>query len=327
MTAKSLRLLRARGFTMYTGVPGITYKGFAGGKPLLDFGDADRQMQEAKELGFLAVDSYGAGVSGLDGYHPDTAKMTAAGFKEYGEFIKVLYDAIEQHARDKGWLPVYWNIGDEPIGDELKRSIENATAYRMAFPAGPPFFTAATSLQPGRDANDPNFMLARALHVATLNLHDEAGVALLRKQRGEWALYNQGSRWTYGDYLYKAAKEFGLKFELTWHWNLAAGDPYYALDCREDDYAWANATPDGQLLPSLEFERISAGLDDYRGLLTLARLAKAKAGSPAARAANGLLEGRMAAFRIGDLDHDKLFGIDDWELFRRQVAGAIEALQ
>ncbi len=327
MTAKSLRLLRARGFTMFTGVPSLAYQGFAGGKPVLDFRNADRQMQDAKDLGFLAVDSYGAGLAGLDGYYPDTGKMTAAGFKEYGEFIKVVYDAIERHARDKGWLPVYWNLGDEPSGDNLKKSIQNATAYRMAFPAGPPFFTAATSLQPGGDASDPNFMLARALHVATLNMHDEAGVTLLRKQRGEWALYNQGSRWAYGVYLYKAAKEFNLKFELTWHWNAVAGDPYYALDCREDDYAWANANPDGQLLPSVEFERIAAGLDDYRGLLTLARLAKGKAGSPAARAGESLIAGRMAAFHIGDLDHDKLFGINDWESFRQRLVGAIEALQ
>ena len=34
----------------------------------------------------------------------------------------------------------------------------------------------------------------------------------------------------------------GLKFRLAWHWNIVAGDPYYALDCREDDYAWANST-------------------------------------------------------------------------------------
>ena len=38
-----------------------------------------------------------------------------------------------------------------------------------------------------------------------------------------------------------------MKFRVSWHWNVVAGDPYYALDCREDDYAWCNASPDGRL--------------------------------------------------------------------------------
>jgi hypothetical protein len=327
MTAKSLRLLRARGFTMFTGVPSVAYRGFAGGKPVLDFHVADRQMQEAKDLGFLAVDSYGAGVGGFDANYRDTAKMQAAGFRDYSEFVKKIFTAVQQHAQEKGWLPVYWNLGDEPGGDNLKRSIVNATAYAIAFPNGPPFFTAATSLERNTTASDPYFTLARALHVPALGGFDEAGVNLLRREGGQWAFYNGGSRWTYGAYMYKAAKEFNLKFRVAWHWNIAAGDPYYALDCREDDYAWAAASPGGQLIPSVEFARIAAGLDDYRYLLTAARLARAKAGSPAAQTAEALIQARMAAFHLGDRDHDRRFGVQDWTAFRDRLAAAIEALQ
>jgi hypothetical protein len=106
-----------------------------------------------------------------------------------------------------------------------------------------------------------------------------------------------------------------------------AGDPYYALDCREDDYAWCNATPDGQLIPAIHFDQLRAGLDDYRCLLTLARLAKEKAGISAAKAAEELLAARLAAFRLGQRDHDALFGPDDWQLCRRKLADAIEALR
>ena len=98
-----------------------------------------------------------------------------------------------------------------------------------------------------------------------------------------------------------------MKFRLSWHWNAAAGDPYYALDCREDDYAWCNATPDGKLIPWIEFERLREGLDDYRRLLTLARLAKEKAGTPAAQAARKLIATRLAAFKLGQRDHEALF--------------------
>jgi hypothetical protein len=326
MTQKSLLMLRAHGFTMFTGVPYVTYQGFKDGKPALDFSAADRQMADARRYGFRAVNSYGAGVTGIDAYHPDLGKMKEAGFTDYSAFIKAIYSAIDRHAQEKEWLPVYWNLGDEPLGDDLKASIENAKAYREAFPNGPPFFTAATSLYTNV-TNDPNFELAKTLHVATLAHHDEAGLKLLASAGGAWAYYNNASRWTYGIYLYKAVKEFGLKFRLAWHWNLVAGDPYYALDCREDDYAWANATPDRRLVPSVEFMRIAAGLDDYRHLMTLARLAKAKQGTPAARQAEALVRNRMAAFHLGQLDHDPLFGVDDWAAYRRQLADAIETLQ
>ena len=116
------------------------------------------------------------------------------------------------------------------------------------------------------------------------NNHDEAGVKLLHDAGSDWAFYNGGNRWTYGCYMYKAAREFGMKFRVSWHWNAVAGDPYYALDCREDDFAWCNASPDGRLIPSVEFERLREGLDDYRRLITLDRLAREKSDRPAAQA-------------------------------------------
>ena len=326
MTEKSLLMLRAYGFTMFTGVPSVVYRGFKDGKPLLDFSAADRQMADAGRKGFQAVNSYGAGVIGIDAYSRDLGKMKEAGFADYSAFVKAVYSVIDRHAREKEWLPVYWNLGDEPSGDGLKESIENARAYRQAFPHGPPFFTAATSLG-SHDRNDPAFELSRTLHLATLGGHDETSLKLLASAGGAWAYYNGGNRWTFGIYLYKAASEYGMKYRLAWHWHAVAGDPYYALDCREDDLAWANATPNRQLVPSVEFMRIAAGLDDYRHLLTLARLAKAKEGTPAASQAEALIHNRMAAFHLGQVDPDPLFGVDDWTAYRRRLADAIETLQ
>jgi hypothetical protein len=312
---------------MFSGVPRVVYEGFELGKPVLDFSVADRQMKEARSLGFLAVDSYGSGVSGIEPYFEDTAKMTAAGFTDYAKFIRAVYSEVQKHAREKNWLPVYWNIADEPGADDLKRSAINAGAYRTAFPEGPPFFTGATMLNSGKDASDPNFVLAKNLTVPSLSYHDEPGLRLLHQQGTDWAFYNTANRWTYGTYMYKAAAQFGMKFRIGWHWNLVAGDPYYALDSREDDTAWANSSPQGQLVPGIEFARISAGLDDYRELLTAARLAKARAGTAAARAAESLIAVRMAAFHLGNNDHDAVFGTEDWAKFRLQISDAIEALQ
>jgi hypothetical protein len=323
MASRSLERLRQYGLTTCSGLPRIRYLGFRDGQPTFDFRAGDEQMQRLKAAGFaMPVVSY-VHLDGLNLYYKDEAAMRAAGFDDYSRFIRTVFAAIQSHADAAGWLPVYWNLGDEPIGDDLRRAAENAEAYRAAVPVGPPFFTAATSFT-GDKADDPHFRFARALHVANLNLHDEACVGLLRGAGAGWAFYNGGNRWTYGTYMYKAAKEFDMKFRLSWHWNVVAGDPYYALDCREDDYAWCNASPNGELIPSLHFEReIREGVDDYRYLLTLARLADQKQDV----AAKALIRGRLDAFRLGQRDHDALFPASDWRDFRRQLAEAIERLR
>ena len=326
LSLKSLLKLREYGFTSLSGLPILTYNGFKDGKPLIDYSVGDAQMKMAKEAGFtMPIINY-CSFSGLDLYYQSTDQMKAAGFNDYSEFVKAIFTDVQKHADANAWLPVYWNLGDEPLGDDIKRSITNAEAYAKAFPKGPPFFTADTSFA-GKDTTSDHFIFSKALHVADWNDHDEDSIKLLHEAGRDWAFYNGGDRWTYGIYLYKAAKQFNMKYRLAWHWNAVAGDPYYALDCREDDYAWCNATPDGRLVPSVEFEQLREGLYDYRYMLTLARLAKEKAGTPAAKAAEELLATRLASFKLGQRNHDALFGPEDWNVFRRKMTEAIEALR
>ncbi|MHC4712659.1 MAG: hypothetical protein ACYTAN_05215 [Planctomycetota bacterium] len=326
MARKSLERLREYGFTSFSGLPIVYYRGFKDGKPVLDFSVGDAQMKRAREAGFgMPVTNY-CPFGGLNLYYQDTAAMAAAGFEDYSAFVKAIFSEIQKHADENNWLPVYWNLGDEPVGDNLTRSAENARAYTAAFPEGPPYFTAATSFR-GDDPEEPHFKLASALHVANVNGHDEAAINLLHRAGRDWAFYNGGNRWTYGVYMYKAVKEFDMKFRFSWHWNVVAGDPYYALDCREDDYAWCNTSPDGTLIPSLQFERLREGLDDYRMLLTLARLVEENKASAEAATATALIAERMGAFRLGQRDHDALFGVEDWKALRRRVAEAVSSLR
>ena len=323
MATKSLCKLRDYGFTTCSGLPVVTYRGFKNGAPSLDFSAGDAQMAQLREAGFtMPVVTYCA-FNGLSTYYQDAAAMKAAGFTDYSQFLKALFGAIQQHADAAHWLPVYWNIGDEPIGDDLLRSAQNAEAYHKAFPQGPPFFTAASSFR-GSDRANPHFRLSKALHVADWNDHDEASVALLHEAGGDWAFYNGGNRWTYGVYLYKAAQQFGMKFRLSWHWNASAGDPYYALDCREDDYSWCSASPDGQLIPTVHFEQLRAGLGDYRRMLTLARLAKEKKGTPAAQSGEQLLSEILSSFKLGDRE---LKGAASFDELRAKLDAALENLR
>jgi hypothetical protein len=299
MAAKSLRKLREYGFTTATGLPSLTYHGFKNGVPQIDFSRGDAQMRLFRQLGFtMPVVTY-TPFDGLDLYRKDEEAMRAAGFSDYSAFVRAIFTAVQRHADAAGWLPVYWNLADEPLGDDLKRSAENAAAYRRAFPKGPPYFTGASSFQ-GSNASDPHFRLSKALHVANWNGHDKASVKLQHAAGNGWAFYNGGNRWTYGVYLYKAAKQYDMKFRVAWHWNVVAGDPYYALDCREDDYAWCNSSPDGELIPAVHFERLREGLDDYRRMLTLARLAKEQTGTAAAQEGRALLAEILGGFELGD---------------------------
>jgi hypothetical protein len=326
MYQRCMRKMREYGCTTCSGIPKIAYQGFKDGQPVLDFTVADEQMRLAKELGFLAVIGYGGGISGIEPYQQDTAQMTAAGFTDYAEFIRAVYTAVQKHADSNGWIPVYYNLCDEPLGETLVRCTENAEAYRRAFPKGPPYFTGASSFT-GNDRQNPHFRLSKALHVADWNGHDEDSVNLLHAADSQWAFYNGGNRWTFGTYMYKAVKQFDMKFRVSWHWNCAAGDPYYALDCREDDYAWCSAAPDGQLIPAVQFEQVRAGLGDYRRLVTLARLAKEQPSLPAAAAGQALIATRLAAFKLGQRDHDQLFPPADWNEFRHKLDDAIDALR
>lgn len=323
MAAKSLRKLREYGFTTATGLPVVTYQGFKDGAPRFDFTQADTQMKLFKDNAFrMPVVSY-CPFNGLNTYYKNEEAMRAAGFTDYSRFIRAVFGAVQKHADRAGWLPVYWMIGDEPLGDDLVRSAANAKAYRKAFPKGPPFFTAATSFT-GNNKDNPHLPLARALHVPALNLHDEASVKLLHDAGGDWGFYNDGNRWTYGVYMYKAAKQHGMRFRVAWHWNACAGDPYYALDCREDDYAWCNANADGELIPAVQFERLREGLDDYRRMLTLVRLAKEHADTPAGRDGAKLLADILGSFRLGDRE---LKGAKSFAGLRARLDEAIEKLR
>src|SRR5207249_3064520 len=107
----------------------------------------------------------------------------------------------------------------------------------------------------------------------------------------------------------------------------AAGDPYYALDSREDDYAWVATNANRELIPAIHFERdIRAGIDDYRYMLTLSRLVREKPHHPAAAAGQRLLTQKLAAFKLGERDHDAKWPISEYRDYRLKLALAIEAL-
>jgi hypothetical protein len=229
------------------------------------------------------------------------------------------------HAKEAHWLPFALNLCDEPLGDTAVRSAANAKAGRDAAPADL-LTTGATSVESPKP-DDPHLALAKALKIPNLNGHDEAAIKAIHAAGNGWAFYNGGNRWTYGTYMFKCAQQYGMKFRLDWYWNACAGDPYYPLDCREDDYAWCVTNARGDLIPTMHFEReIRAGIDDYRYMLTLSRLVKQHPGSPAAAAAAKLLNDKLASFQLGEREHNAKWAPSEYMTYQWKLAEAIEKL-
>jgi len=326
MFKKSLAKMREYGCTTFSGIPTIRISEWKDRKPIIDFTQADREMADALSAGFTkVVVNYNGGIGGFDNYHFDVAAMKAAGFTDYVAFLRAVLTVVGDHAKAANWLPVAYNLCDEPQSDDAKIAAENARAWRQAAPAGM-LTTGATSVQsPAPD--DPHLALAKALRAPNLNGHDDAAITAIKGAGNEWAFYNGGNRWTFGTYMFKCAKEYGMAFRLSWHWNVAAGDPYYALDSREDDYAWVATNAHRDLIPTIHFERdIREGIDDYRYMLTLSRLISAKPNHPAAAGARKLVTDKLSAFKLGERDHEAKWPVSEYYDYRLKLAEAIEAM-
>lgn len=323
---RSLAKMRDYGCTTFSGIPTLRIRGWKNGTPDIDFSQADQEMADARAAGFRnIVVNYNGGIQGFNNYFVDENAMKAAGFTRYADFLRTVLTVVNAHAKAANWLPVAYNLSDEPIGEDAVRAGENARAWREAAP--PTLLTTGATSVTAPKPDDPHLALARALRIANLNLHDEAAINALHAAGSDWSFYNGGDRWTFGTYMFKCAQQYNMKFRLSWHWNAAAGDPFYALDSREDDYAWCVTNARRELIPTLHFERdIREGIDDYRYLLTLSHLLKKKPNHPAAPAARKLLDEKMAAFRLGDRDHNAKWPVEEFRAYRRKLAEAIERL-
>ncbi len=275
---KSLKKMREYGFNMCSGFPTMRITEWPyQGEPKMDFSEADKQMELLKNLGFKMGCDYLTSGFGFQKYYKDEGYMKKVGYKDYVEFLKPVLNLIHSHAQQAGWIPVVYSLCDEPVGDAVKWTKENAEAWKKAAPPDL-LLTGFVSLTKGQvqDPKDLHKELAKSLKIACLNLHDEESVKYIRDNGGQWAFYNNGRRWTYGYYMYKAVKQFDMKFRISWHWNIVAGDPFYPLDCREDDHAWFVVNEKLELIPLIVGERIREGVDDYRYILTLEKLLKQK---------------------------------------------------
>jgi hypothetical protein len=301
MYKKSLEKMREYGFTAFSGIPSIRIN-IKDKKIEFDFTLADKEMEIAKNLGFKMVCNYGASIV-INGKNIQRGLFTdlalEAGFENYKDFLEYILKKIDEHAKEKDYLPIVFALYDEPVTKEAKeKTIEYCLLWKdITKNLSKIKTTGYTSLR--RDKiDDLHISLATCVDIVSLNHHDEEALKILKERGVDWAFYNSGNRFTYGIYLYKIAKEKNLNHRIAWHWNICAGDPYYALDCREDDYSWMVTNSKKELIPTIFFIRLAEGLDDYRYLLTLNRLIKEKQNNPFAQEGKKFLEEILSSIKL-----------------------------
>ncbi|MCM8784922.1 MAG: DUF6067 family protein [Candidatus Omnitrophica bacterium] len=325
MYEKSLKKLREYGFTVFSGIPKILLE-IKDGKLEIDFKLADKEMELAKKLGFKIVCNYGAsltleGKNLQRGLYPELAEKL--GFKDYKELLKYILTKIEKHVVEKDYLPIIISLYDEPAGKEAKERITEYSSLWKEITKGMNKVktTGYTSLNSSSIQDNVQVSLVSSVDIVSLNIHDEKAIEKIEEKGVDWAFYNSGNRWTYGIYLFKLAKEKKLHHRITWHWNICAGDPYYALDCREDDYAWCVTNEKKELIPTISFIRIAEGLDDYKYLLTLSKMIKEKPNHPYALEAKKILDQILNSIVIGTRQYS-----GNYKELRYQLGVAIEKL-
>ncbi len=333
MFEKCLTSLRENGFTTVTALPNISVRA-AAGKVTFDFTRADKEMKALRDHGYTQmVSSYGASGLGYNMYGsaagPDEQAARNAGFPNMESFLKAIYGGIEEHAAKANWVPVAWNLCDEPLGDAAVGSAKNAALHdkvRRDLNLKYQTFMGATSMT-GNDPTNPHYGLVTSLTMPSLNLHDADSIKLIRDKGHQFSFYNGGNRWTYGRYMKALVEKYGLAYRVSWHLNVTAGNPYYALDAREDDYCWYNTNQQQAMVPSLSLlGNILPGLNDYRYLSTLQRLIKEKSNSPAAAQAKAVYDQQINLVAGKDRDSfDAQKFIADRQTVTKAILSLVEA--
>jgi hypothetical protein len=110
------------GMNAVTGGPGAKLISVKDGKPLIDYADMDRWLALAVKYGLtMPGDAYqGLTIEGLPwNQGPNMLVLMEADSQKrfglpYKDLIRIVFAAVEQHAKEKGWPNRIYSYLDEP---------------------------------------------------------------------------------------------------------------------------------------------------------------------------------------------------------------------
>jgi hypothetical protein len=337
---------RAHGLTSVDPAISIPLQRIVNGKAEVDFSAGDRFMELAKAAGFSQeLNGYNVG-SGINlrvqaNYDAEAKRF---GVASYAEAVKAYFDAVREHAKEKGWLPICFCTDDEyivhPGGDAARLAShhkllqDNAPGFRFVA-----FDSAYLEEQPQNRA-------AREQMLADIDtwgagVHGPREVEVVKAAKRRLWLYNTGmNRFTFGTYMFFARQKYNV--EGFFQWVYTGGGTYsnfYLASHVEAHYGVVYPSSRG-LRTTPTWERIRTGCSDHRYLETAWQLiAQAKAqnkGAAAAKALEDAIETVMKKLKFGKPHADAISGegkadnpldCSGMESFRKSVAEGILKLQ
>jgi hypothetical protein len=242
------------------------FKGIQNGKAAFDYSDADKQMELLRKLGY-----HHPCFTYAQMFNVREGDIEAQARKDYGvaleDAIKLAYQELGAHAKEKNWLPMAWALADEPLihGISAENVIKVFEAHRRAAPQMK--FVSEDAMGDSQhwavipsidiiSANSPRYKVAEAVK--------NAG-------RKYWFNNIGTNRLTFGWFMWKAHEQMGVEALFQWGYSTNTGDIYYDLDGSEGDSGVSFTASEGQRARR-EWELIREGMNDHRYLQTLSNL-------------------------------------------------------
>ncbi len=324
-------ILKENGMNSFSGGPGIQFSGLdAAGKPKLDFAACDEFMLAARDAGFSKeVCSYGGPgmVQNLhDGYiigETGHAWEKKTG-KTMGELLKIVWTAVDEHAKAAKWLPIAYEMTDEPrVAETCRAQLELMHLYREHVP----FVDIGGSYSVNWTHSDPFETemqnIFKTLNFSSLNSHSQTDFDKAKELGKRIYIYNQGtSRYSFGAFQWAEFRK-GARGRMQWHLLALHGWQFFDLDGREPDTAMINWGRK-EVIPTLTLVRCREGADDFRFATTLWNLAEKKKDTPEGKAAQEWLDELARKIAPGQNSAPKDFISDD--AFRGGCAERIRGL-
>ena len=318
------------GMNAVTGGPGMTLKGVKDGKPEIDFTDADRWMELAVKHGLtMRGDAYqgfdvnlGFGRSqNKDCMQTNDQNSQKLYGVPFAELIKIVYGAVEAHAKEKHWPPRSYYLLDEPRPEfgNIESALKLTELHAQSAPE-----TKFSGYYSGGDGRDAYFKVMPI----TIAHHSEASIKACRDAGKEaWTYSGGGARYDIGRWLF-FAKRKGLTGFLRNGYEYTNSDPYY--DFSDTEGSWAQVYPGKRgLADTIGWERTAEGVNDYRYLKTLqARIDAARKDGKHAAEADAAEKFLQETLKPINLDHEDSGALkpEQWVEFRAELAKHLTAL-
>lgn len=268
-----LQILRDRGFSTWSSLPKSRVS-VKRGRLLADVRELKELLSMAERVGFHhPIFSYGGGFLD-DLLQVDQRGMVVDLSQE--NYRKQSARLLRQILKKYPQTPFIYNFTDEASGysQMVERDEQRAKLLRTHYP-----FLRTGGFSHSIKSGEYGYGLNLRMTDISLSSVTREQVQALKEKGVRWGLYNAAigsfdvGRSTFGEALF-TARYYGASHRLAWHLTGAQNYPYYDLDGRENDAMMLYPRTDGQLHMALKLEWATQGLEDYRLLLLLERVAQ-----------------------------------------------------